>query len=208
MHRAPLQPLPRSFYAPSAKVVAPHLLGHFLLRNTPEGIAGGAIVETEAYLKDDPACHSFSGESARNRSMFGPPGHAYVYLIYGCHFCVNAVCQPPGCGEAVLIRAVSVDFGEKWMQAQRSVERPEQLTNGPAKLCEALAIDRKLDAVDLCDACSPLLIAENPNRATLLLKSGPIVTAPRIGITKAADLELRFYLRASPFVSRRNRSAM
>ena len=183
------------------------MLGHFLLRNTPEGIAGGAIVETEAYLKDDSACHSFSGESARNRSMFGPPGHAYVYLIYGYHFCVNAVCQPAGCAEAVLIRAASVDFNEKWMLAQRPVKKREQLTNGPAKLCEALAIDRALDAVDLCDGSSPLFIAENPDRANLLLKSGPIVAAPRIGITKAADLELRFYLRSSPFVSRRNRPA-
>jgi DNA-3-methyladenine glycosylase len=202
LHRT-LHPLPRSFYAPSAKVVAPQLLGHFLLRNTPNGIVGGAIVETEAYLNDDPACHSFGGESARNRSMFGPPGHAYVYLIYGYHFCVNAVCQAAGCGEAVLIRAIEVDFGEAWMLKQRSVNKREQLTSGPAKLCQALGIDRKLDAADLCDTSSPLFIAENPNRADLVLKSGPIVTAPRIGVTKAAHLKLRFYLRASPFVSRK-----
>src|SRR6185436_20440621 len=93
--------LPHSFYAPSAKAVAPELLGHFLLRKTRQGLVGGAIVETEAYLRDDPACHSFGGQSARNQSMFGPPGHAYVYLIYGYHFCVNAVCQPAGIAEAV-----------------------------------------------------------------------------------------------------------
>jgi DNA-3-methyladenine glycosylase len=197
------QPLPRSFYSPSAKTVASQLLGHFLLRNTGRGVAGGAIVEAEAYLKDDPACHSFRGETARNRSMFGPPGHAYVYLIYGYHFCMNAVCQPAGCGEAVLIRAIAVDFGEDWMQQRREVHKREELTKGPAKLCQALAIDRKLDGVDLCDSASPLFIAANPNRTELLLKSGPIVATRRIGISKSVDLPLRFYLRESPFVSRR-----
>jgi DNA-3-methyladenine glycosylase len=164
---------------------------------------GGAIVETEAYLKDDPACHSFSGERARNKSMFGPPGHAYVYLIYGYHFCVNAVCQPAGCGEAVLIRAIAVDFGETWMRRQRPVDKREELTKGPAKLCEALAITRDLDGVDLCDLASPLFVGENPARTDLLLRSGPIVCGPRVGITKAADLPLRFYVRESPFVSRK-----
>ena len=203
LHQRP-SPLPRSLYAPSAKVVAPALLGHFLLRNTPHGIAGGAIVETEAYLRNDPACHSFGGESARNRSMFGPPGHAYVYLIYGYHFCVNAVCQPAGVGEAVLIRAISVDFGEPWMRRQREVHKREELTNGPAKLCEALDINRALDGVDLCDPASDLYVGENPAVAELLQTHGPIVRSPRIGITKAAELPLRFYLRESPFVSRRN----
>jgi DNA-3-methyladenine glycosylase len=126
-------------------------------------------------------------------------------LIYGYHFCVNAVCQPAGWGEAVLIRAIEVDFGEPWMLRQRSVPKREQLTNGPAKLCQALAIDLSLDAVDLCDESSPLYVAENPNRADLLLKGGSIVAAPRIGITKAAELELRFYLQGSSFVSRRRR---
>ena len=99
-------PLPRGFYEPSAKVVAQELLGHFLIRNTPDGFCGGPIVETEAYLVGDAACHAAPGPTNRNRVMFGHPGHAYVYLIYGFHFCVNAVCRPAGIAEALLIRAV------------------------------------------------------------------------------------------------------
>ena len=201
----PLKPLPRSFYVPSANVVASELLGHFLVRNEACGISGGTIVETEAYLADDPACHSFGGETARNRSMFGPPGHAYVYLIYGYHYCVNAVCRPTGYGEAVLIRAIAAEFGEEAMRKRRAVAKKEELTKGPAKLCEALGIDRKLDGVDLCVPASPLFIAENPGRYKLLAGSGPITADRRIGITKAADLALRFYLAGSPFVSRRKR---
>src|SRR5207244_5692567 len=96
----PFAPLPKSFYEPSAKVVAPRLLGHWLIRNTPGGPCGGAIVETEAYLSDDSASHGFPGPTPRNTAMFGAPGHGYVYLIYGYHFCVNAVCRPSGIAEA------------------------------------------------------------------------------------------------------------
>src|SRR5688572_15256511 len=94
-------PLAESFYGPSARIVAPRLLGHFLVRRTPAGVSGGAIVETEAYLRDDPACHGAVGETLRNRVMWGPQGKSYVYLIYGYHFCVNAVCRPKGTAEAV-----------------------------------------------------------------------------------------------------------
>src|ERR1041385_8920796 len=111
--------LPRLFYEPSARMVAPDLLGHFLIRNTPEGPCGGPIVETEAYLVGDPACHGAPGPTPRNRVMFGPPGHAYVYLIYGFHFCVNTVCRPAGIAEAVLIRAIEINFGEELMLASR-----------------------------------------------------------------------------------------
>src|SRR5258708_31951419 len=95
------KPLARSFYEPSAEVIAPRLLGHWLIRNTPDGPVGGPIVETEAYLAEDAACHAAPGLTERNRVMFGPPGHAYVYFVYGTHFCVNAVCQPKGTAEAV-----------------------------------------------------------------------------------------------------------
>jgi DNA-3-methyladenine glycosylase len=195
--------LPRSFYAPSAKVVAPRLLGHWLIRNTPDGPCGGPIVETEAYLEGDPACHGAPGPTARNRVMFGAPGHCYVYLIYGLHFCVNAVCRPPGVAEALLIRAVETAFGTEQMLARRPAIKPANLTNGPAKLCEAMNITRTLDGVDLCDTNAELFIAENPHVRKFRRERGPMVIATRVGITKAAELPLRFYLEGSGFVSRR-----
>jgi len=196
-------PLPRSFYDYSAEAVAAALLGHWLIRNTPVDQAGGPIVETEAYLADDPACHAARGLTLRNRVMFGPPGHCYVYFIYGCHFCVNAVCRPVGIGEAVLIRAIEPVFGYDFMRRHRPARDQRNLTNGPAKLCEALDIQRVLDGVDLCESCSPLLIANNPEVTSFLNNRGPMGTSKRIGITRAADLALRFYLRNSPSVSQR-----
>jgi DNA-3-methyladenine glycosylase len=198
-------PLPRSFYEPSARIVARRLLGHYLIRNTPDGPCGGAIVETEAYLIGDPACHGAPGPTARNRVMFGAPGHAYVYLIYGFHFCVNAVCRPPGEAEAVLIRAVEADVGGRQLRARRAVDRTEQLTNGPGKLCQAMSITRQLDGADLCNANSPLFIAENCGLEKFRKGRGPVVVTTRIGITKAAALPLRFFLHGSTFVSRREK---
>src|SRR5690242_6159750 len=123
---AMFEPLPRAFYRPSAAKVAPALLGKWLIRNTPAGPCGGPIVETEAYVQGDPACHAFCGPTARNRVMWGHPGVAYVYLIYGNHFCVNAVCCPEGTAEAVLIRAIEAAQGQEWMFRQRPVVRPEE----------------------------------------------------------------------------------
>jgi DNA-3-methyladenine glycosylase len=199
-------PLPESFFLPSAKVVAPLLLGHWLIRNTPEGPCGGPIVETEAYLTDDPACHSFRGETKRNRVMWGAPGRAYVYLIYGYHFCVNAVCRPAGIAEAVLIRALEPSLGEELMRRNRLVKQTRDLSNGPAKLCEALNIDRKLDGLNMCDAKGPLFIARHEEAEQFCKIRGPIVKATRVGISKAADLPLRFYLENSALVSRRSKS--
>ena len=196
-------PLPRSFYEPGAEAVAPRLLGHWLVRRTPAGFSGGLIVETEAYLAHDPASHGFKRETVRNRAMYGPPGHAYVYFIYGNHWCFNAVCRPAGVAEAVLVRAIEPLFGLRWMQEQRPVANPLHLTNGPAKFCAALAIDRSFDATDLCDETSPVFVAANPDQRQQLKASGPLVTTTRVGITKAADWPLRFYLDASRFVSRR-----
>ena len=188
---------------PSAKVVAPALLGHWLIRNTANGPCGGPIVETEAYLVGDPACHGAPGPTARNRVMFGTPGHGYVYLIYGFYFCMNAVCQPPGVAEAVLIRAIETTLGEEFMRQRRPIEAARDLTNGPGKLCLAMNIDRSLDGVDLCDANSPLFIARNPTVAKFREERGPLVTGTRIGLTKAANLPLRFYLEGSAYVSQR-----
>ena len=197
-------PLPRKFYEPSAEVVAPLLLGHWLIRNTPDGPCGGPIIETEAYVTNDPACHAAPGKTKRNRAMWEEPGHSYVYLIYGFHFCFNAVCCPEGIAEAVLIRAIEPAVGENFMHQQRPVAKLHNLTNGPAKLCSAMNIERDLDGVDLCDAKSPLFIARNPTIELFHKRRGPMVTTTRIGITKAAESPLRFYLDGSPFVSKRS----
>jgi DNA-3-methyladenine glycosylase len=196
-------PLPRSFFAPSAAVVARRLLGHWLIRRTAAGFCGGPIVETEAYLREDPASHGFAGETARNRTMFGPPGRAYVYFIYGNHFCVNAVCRRAGQAEAVLIRAVEAQFGLEILRRNRPGRADIQLTNGPGKLCAALDIRRELDGADLCDAGSPLLLARHPAARRFRQGRGPAVATARIGIVRAAELPLRFALEGSPYVSRR-----
>jgi DNA-3-methyladenine glycosylase len=160
---------------------------------------GGTIVETEAYISNDPACHAAPGPTERNRVMFGPPGHSYVYFIYGCHFCVNAVCMPDGIGEAVLIRAIDPQVGIELMQKYRPVA-VEHLTNGPGKVCAALTISRDINGADLCDCSSPLYVARGAVES-----AGPveIVCSTRIGITKAAHLPLRFYLQGNKFVSRK-----
>lgn len=136
--------------------------------------------------------------------MFGAPGHGYVYLIYGNYYCMNAVCQPQGVAEAVLIRALEVTIGEKVMRQRRPVDAVRNLTNGPGKLCLAMDIDRSLDGVDLCDPQSPLFIARNPALSRVRKEFGPMVTTTRIGLTKAAHLPLRFYLEGSAFVSKRS----
>jgi DNA-3-methyladenine glycosylase len=195
--------LPESFYKPSARIVARRLLGHFLIRNTPNGPCGGAIVETEAYLSNDPACHGAIGETARNRAMWGQHGRGYVYFIYGCHFCFNAVCRPAGIAEAVLVRALEPTLGEQFMFLNRPISTRRDLTNGPAKLCAALDINRTLDSANLCDTQSPLFIARNPAVRQFLRQQGPRITTSRIGITLAAELPLRFYLAGSSFVSKR-----
>jgi len=196
-------PLPRSFYLPSAEVVGPRLLGHWLVRRTPKGLMGGRIVETEAYLIGDPACHGCVGETARNRVMYGPPGFAYVYLIYGNYFCFNTVCMAKGKAEAVLVRAVEAEIGEDLMRVNRPTERAEQLTNGPGKLCDAMEITRGLDGADLCSTESAVFVARNDELQEYVAERGPIVTTTRIGLTKAAELPLRFYLEKSSFVSKK-----
>ena len=201
--REKLEPLAEEFYLPSAETVAPLLLGHWLVRNTPGGSSGGIIVETEAYLAHDPSCHGYKRETARNRAMYGAPGRAYVYFIYGNHWCFNAVCRPAGVAEAVLVRAIEPGFGVEWMQGNRRVFSAHGLTNGPAKFCAALQIDRTLDSANLCDRESPVFIARNPAREQLLDTLGPITTTTRIGLSKAADWPLRFYLGGSRYVSRR-----
>jgi len=197
-----VEPLPKDFYLPSAADVAPRLLGHLLLRRCGKIWCGGPIVETEAYLVEDPACHSFRGETARNRVMFGHPGHAYVYFIYGCHFCVNAVCQPSGVAEAVLIRAIEPAIGQDRILQNRPGSRRSNLTNGPGKLCQALEIGRNHNGLDLTCNDSEIVIASNPDLEAIVKQLGPVASSPRIGVTMAAHLPLRFYLKSSQFVSK------
>ena len=196
--------LPTTFYEPSAEVVAPKLLAHWLIRRTPDGVCGGTIVEVEAYLDGDPASHAFIGQTARNHVMYGPPGCGYVYFIYGNHSCFNAVCRPCGCPEAILIRAIEPQFGLELLRRNRPISKLSNLTNGPGKLCAAMNIDRKLDGVNLCDADSELIIAENPEANAFVHQHEPVIRTTRIGITKAANMPLRFYLDGSRFVSRRS----
>jgi len=135
--------------------------------------------------------------------MFGPPGRAYVYFIYGNHWCFNAVCQPAGVGEAVLIRAIEPTVGAEFMAGRRPGRSILELTNGPAKFCQALGIDRLHDGVDLTGTDPTLFLGENPRRTESLEQLGPVVTTTRVGLSKAADLPLRFYLDRSRWVSRR-----
>lgn len=196
-------PLLRSFFTPSAEQVAPNLLGHWLVRREDDSFLGGIIVEVEAYLRNDPACHAFRGESERTKSMWGPPGHSYVYLIYGFHFCMNTVCRPAGQAEGVLLRAIQPLWGLDKMRMRRNGVVDRHLTSGPGKLCAALGITRTLDGTDLCSSESPVFVAANPSRRKTLKELGPVTQTTRIGLSQAADWPLRWYLRGSHCVSKK-----
>lgn len=190
-------PLPRSFYDRDTELVARALLGAVLQCETPEGVASGRIVETEAYLGEhDAACHAAAGETARTRWLYGPPGIAYVYFIYGVHWCMNAVTRRAGLPSAVLVRALEPLEGVALMRERRGHPRRDRdLTNGPGKLCAALGITGALNGHRL-DA-PPLTI----RRGTEIPDADVIVT-PRIGITRAADWPLRWVVKTSPFTSK------
>ncbi len=194
-----LLPLEASFYREHDTVSAARaLLGQILCRETPEGLAAGIIVETEAYLsRDDPACHASRGKTRRNAAMFGPPGRAYIYLIYGIHYGFNVVTGPAGSGEAVLVRALEPLYGIELMQKRRGDGKGAlHLAGGPGRLCQTLAIDRSLNEHDL--RRPPLWIA-----AGAAVKEEEVARAPRIGINRAADKLLRFYIKDNKYVSRR-----
>lgn len=182
---------------------AKFLLGKIMLRKIGNKELKGKIVETEAYLGEyDLASHSFQGETERNRVMFGPAGHAYVYFTYGMHYCLNVVTGPKDTGEAVLIRALEPIAGINHMAKNRGISLlsswnidTKSLTNGPAKLCQALQIDKSLNGHDLSQP--PLYL-----QASKPANVGAIVTTTRIGIRNGADLPLRFYIKNNPFVSK------
>ena len=165
-----------------------------LVRELAEGVAGGRIVETEAYVIGDPAGHAYRGITLRNRSLFLERGHAYVYLAYGTSFMLNVSSETPGVGAGVLIRAIEPTDGIAIMERNRGTKRVLDLARGPGRLAAALQVDRRLDGIDLCQA-GPLWLGSDDQA------SGKIAQSKRIGITRAADSLLRFYLRGNRFVS-------
>ena len=175
----------RAWFGREADVVAPDLLNKVLRVETVDGVASGRIIETEAYLPDDPASHTFNGPTDRNRVMFGPAGHLYVYLSYGIHCCANVVTGAQGSGQAVLIRAVTPVDGIELLRARRG--RPDrELSNGPGKLCAALGIELDHDGIDLLGDGRVSIDDDGTDPPT-----NPLV-GPRIGISKAVDAPLRF----------------
>jgi DNA-3-methyladenine glycosylase len=170
------------------------LIGKMVVRELPEGIVGGRIVETEAYIIGDAAGHGYRGMTPRNRSLFLERGHAYVYVAYGISDMLNISSETPGIGAGVLIRALEPLDGIDIMRRNRGVERLTDLARGPGRLAAALRIDRSLDGIDLCKK-GPLWLARDGHKA------GDIGESIRIGITKNADRPLRFYVRDSKFVS-------
>jgi DNA-3-methyladenine glycosylase len=186
--------LQRDFFARSVHEVAPQLIGATLL---VAGV-GGVIVEVEAYDQEDPASHGFRGPTPRNAAMFGPPGCAYVYRSYGIHWCLNLVCDVEGRAEAALIRALEPAQGIDEMRARRGVDDVRALCSGPGKLCQALAITREHDGLALDRA---------PFELRARTAEAEIVTGPRIGITRAAELPWRYALAGSRYLSRPLRPA-
>jgi DNA-3-methyladenine glycosylase len=195
-----LSPLPRNFYARHPAIVARELLGKRLVRQTAEGIVAGRIVEAEAYLSSrDPACHANRGMTRKNEAMFGPPGRAYVYMIHA-RWCLNAVTEDEGLGSAVLIRAIEPLEGIELMQRRRGTEVVRDLARGPARLCQAMAIDRAYNHWDLTIG-EQLWIADDAG-----LNGTPLVIgrSGRIGISAAQRRLLRFYVAGNPYVSGRS----
>lgn len=200
-----ISPLDREFFSRDPRRVARQLLGKVLVRLDHVRLTA-RIVEVEAYLgQEDPAAHSAAGNTARTAVLFGPPGHAYVYFIYGNHYCLNVSCEPEGRAGSVLFRALEPLSGTEEMAEGRGIEihGPKdlvKLTSGPGRLCEAFGITRVRDnGCDLTSAASSLWIGEDGYRAR------GIRAVPRIGITKAADKPLRYLLDGNPFVSRKIR---
>jgi DNA-3-methyladenine glycosylase len=186
--------LDRDFFARSVHTVAPDLIGVTLL---VDGV-GGPIVEVEAYEHEDPASHGYRGRTARNATMFGPPGHAYVYRSYGVHWCLNFVCEDVGVANAVLVRALEPRLGLEAMRARRGVANDRLLCAGPGRLCQALALTGAHDGLPL----------DGPPFELLARTHAPeVVRGTRIGITKAVEREWRYGLAGSRFVSRPFRGA-
>ena len=181
--------IPAEAFARSVHEVAPALIGATLL---VDGV-GGRIVEVEAYDHEDPASHGFRGRTERNASMFGPPGHAYVYRSYGIHWCLNLVCEGEGVANAVLVRALEPTDGLDVMRRRRGLDDPRLLCSGPGRLCQALGVTREHDGLALDRPPFELFAAEGPVE---------VVSGPRVGITRAVELPWRYAEAGSRFLSR------
>jgi len=188
------KPLSRADLPMDTASLARYLIGKMVVRELPEGIVSGRVVETEAYVVGDAAGHGYRGMTPRNRSLFLERGHAYVYLAYGVSYMLNVSSDLPGIGSGILIRALEPLEGIPIMRKNRGVEPLRDLARGPGRLAAALRIDRQLDGLDLCRK-GPLWLADGDQ------EPGEIGESIRIGITKDAHRLLRFYLRGSPFVS-------
>lgn len=195
-HKHGYRPLARSELPIDTASLARTLIGKVLVRELPEGLVSGRIVEAEAYVVGDAAGHAFRGMTERNRSLFLERGHAYVYLAYGTSTMLNVSSEKLGIGAGVLIRALEPLEGIAIMRQNRGIESLRDLARGPGRLAAALRVDRKLDGLDLCQE-GPLWLAHGDD------ERGEIGQSIRIGISRDANLLLRFYLRGSPFVSGR-----
>jgi DNA-3-methyladenine glycosylase len=192
-------PLARSALPTDTAALARALIGKLLVRELPEGVASGRIVETEAYVIGDAAGHAYGGMTPRNRSLFLERGHAYVYLAYGVSFMLNVSSEASGIGAGVLIRALEPVEGVAIIRQNRGVERLRDLARGPGRLAQALRIDRSLDGLDLCQV-GPLWLARDKHEPGEIGQR-EIGESVRIGISREADRVLRFYLRGNLFVS-------
>ena len=184
-------PLPRAFFARPPEQVAPLLLGK-LLRRDDGRLA--RLVEVEAYAQDDPAAHSFRGPTPRNRSMFGPPGHLYVYFSYGVHWCANLVCAEAGTGAGVLLRAAEPLDGIDAMRAARGREPLRELCSGPGRLAQAFGIDRGLDGSSVLGGGAITVLDDGA--------APPVLACPRVGLSKNAGAPLRFLVPGSRYLSK------
>ncbi len=195
-----LNKLPVSFYQQDTLTLAQQMLGTYLVHESEEGMTAGKIVETEAYRWGDPACHAYRRQTPRNAMMFGPAGHAYVYQIYGMHYCVNVVSSPEGIGEAILIRALEPTEGIELMEKRRHTYERRSLCSGPGKLVRAMGITRAMNGALLLDTAS---VSTRLYLLPATDTSFDIITTTRIGITQGIDLPYRFYIKGSPFISRK-----
>jgi len=195
-----MRALPRSFYRRDALDVAPDLLNKVLVA----GARSGRIVEVEAYRGgEDPGSHSYRGRTPRNATMFGPPGHLYVYFSYGVHWCANVVCQPAGVAHAVLLRALAPLAGIEEMRAARARGQKHPISDtdlcrGPGRLCQALSVDRRHDGADVVTSVDGIRIVDDGTPPP----AAPCVSL-RVGLTQGADLPWRFFVAGDPHVSGR-----